>query len=213
MPAQGEPLRRRCGEQFNAKMQADAAQTRVPPIPATFTPPLMDPPGPVHTTISKLGRGLAASAMTAIVLFGLFLTAVPIYLTLLRATLPKVTDVKEPLFFDYRLPQPAATMPLLPPELRSKAYAYAAEDKPVKKFPRVFIPGQLYDVTVRLELPDSEQNVQVGIFQVRDAGDERVWRSGALRKSEYMLVPVLGLNNAVVNVGVQFFEEIQGGSA
>ncbi|GAQ77597.1 hypothetical protein KFL_000010460 [Klebsormidium nitens] len=147
-------------------MQADTAQTRVPPIPATFTPPLMDPPGPVHTTISKVGRGLAASAMTAVVLLGLFLTAVPIYLTLLRATLPKVTDVKEPLFFDYRLPQPAATMPLLPPELRTKAYAYAAEDKPVKKFPRVFQPGQLYDVTVRLELPDSEQNVQVGIFQV-----------------------------------------------
>jgi hypothetical protein len=149
-------------------MEAETAAARklASDLPTSY-PPATAPASPIQNVVMKLGRGIAASLVTALVLFCLLVIAMPIYMSILNATLPIVVDVKEPLFFDYRLPQPAATVQLLPPELRGKAYDMAAQEKPIKKYPRVFAPGQRYDVTVRLDLPDSEQNVAVGMFQVR----------------------------------------------
>ncbi|GBG66868.1 hypothetical protein CBR_g70744 [Chara braunii] len=124
---------------------------------------LHEPPAGMVTNLSmKLTHGVVACSLVGLVFIVVIASSLPVYLFVVWQFAPSVVKTTQPLYFDYRLPSPTATVPLLPPDKLASSQAA----KSPTHGPRPIPVGQKVNVWVCLKLPDSYTNRELGVFQV-----------------------------------------------
>lgn len=113
----------------------------------------------------SLTRGICGASMCAILLVSTLIASLPLPFFAAWLLSPPVLDKSYPLVFDYRLPEPTATTVLSPSKAAPKwePINATAELEPGK---RVVLQGQRFNVMLHLRLPESEHNMNLGVFQV-----------------------------------------------
>ncbi|GBG81824.1 hypothetical protein CBR_g34005 [Chara braunii] len=119
-------------------------------------------PGRVTCLTVKVTRAILVWSLTWILFITLVVSSLPVYLFLVWQFVPSVVKTTQPLYFDYRLQSPTATVLLLPPD---KLGASQVANSPTHG-PRFIPAGQKVNVWVNLKLPDSYTNRGIGVFQV-----------------------------------------------
>ena len=135
---------------------------------------LTEPPHHLPLSSQLLSLATTAAIMTAVaiavsmVLFFLSLTLVVVFRILVVPTTPAST--RRELVLDYVSQSPTAVSSFLGAK---EAKALALYDNPklitdaALASSRVLTPGQRFDVSVSLSLPETRHNVDAGVFQVR----------------------------------------------
>ncbi|KAL8099694.1 hypothetical protein AgCh_032094 [Apium graveolens] len=105
--------------------------------------------------LRKVARGLLGAAYVCFVLFVVMIVAVILGVGLVGLWVEEPVSVKEKVLFDYSQVNPSATLAL-------GDYKGGLNDKVTREVP----VGQTYYVDLVLVMPESDYNLQVGMFQL-----------------------------------------------
>ena len=113
-----------------------------------------------------LGRGLLACSFSALCLTFVVALMTSLACMFTYTIIPQTFHSSRPLHFDYRQPLPSAEMWLLPPDILSRARVAAGKRPGHAVGPHLLPKGRVYRASLDLKLPESDHNLQLGMFQV-----------------------------------------------
>eukprot|EP00963_Diacronema_lutheri_P001802 scaffold116_cov334-Pavlova_lutheri.AAC.22 len=114
-------------------------------------------------TLKRAIQGFAYALATVALLAGCLLLATSTFLVLRAMIVPRVTEHVKELHFDYRKEHPEAMASFLD----EKFLLNTSHTRPGTSVSARFLPAkQKFDLVVEMKLPESEQNLQLGMFQV-----------------------------------------------
>ncbi|KAK4770741.1 hypothetical protein SAY87_031273 [Trapa incisa] len=116
----------------------------------------------------RFGWGLFWAIYVCFILFGLLITATLLTVFMMRFLVKEPTRIEEKLKFDYTKHHPVAYVPVVScggvdsgAKFKELAQLRSSQQS------RVILPNQKLQATVRLTLPESDYNKNLGIFQIR----------------------------------------------
>ncbi|KAJ7520587.1 hypothetical protein O6H91_19G012000 [Diphasiastrum complanatum] len=115
---------------------------------------------------SKCSYGVLVGTYITLVLGFLLLPAVVLDFLLMSRFVEEPIQVREMVLFDYSLLHPSAVVSLFPSEQMSKDHIVVGDPNEILSRRVTAAAYHKFDVTLTLTMPDSDHNIQLGMFQV-----------------------------------------------